>query len=95
MLLRRHARLPVPFCTLRVDASLALLEGNLGRPADGFPRNGDFLVQFVDLFQGQAFGLVDHEVDERDAEETASEPDEEDLCLEIGVAGTVVDEVGG
>lgn len=51
-------------------------------------------VQLVDLLERQALGLVDEEVDEGDAEEAAAEPDEEDLGLQVGVPGPVVDEVG-
>lgn len=54
-----------------------------------------FVVQFVDLLKSEALGLVDEEVDEADTQEAAAEPDEEDLGLEVGVAGTVVHQVGG
>ena len=63
-------------------------------PADGAAGDLDLVVEFVDLFEGEALGLVDEEVDEGDAEEAAAEPDEEDLGLEVGVAGAVVDEEG-
>lgn len=64
-----------------------------GLPRRRFPRVADLLVQLVDLLEGEALGLVDHEVDEEDAEEAAGEPDEEDLGLQVGVAVAVVDEV--
>lgn len=52
-------------------------------------------VQRVDVLERQALGLVDEEVDKRDAREAAREPDEEDLGLQVGVAVAEVDEVGG
>lgn len=65
------------------------------QPLDRILRLLDFGVQLVDLFECEAFGLVDEEVDEGDAEEAAGEPDEEDFGLQVGVAAAVVDEVGG
>jgi len=53
----------------------------------------DFVVELVDLLEGQALGLVDEEVDKRDADEAKAEPDEEDLGLQVGIAGPEVDEV--
>lgn len=53
------------------------------------------MVQFIDFFQREALGLIDHEVDEANADETACEPDEEDLGLQIDVSGAVVDEIRG
>lgn len=56
-------------------------------PIYTLPRNADLIVQLIYLLQRQAFRLVDHEVHECYAEEAACEPDEEDLGLEVGVAG--------
>ena len=53
----------------------------------------DLIIQLVNLLEGKALGLVDHEVDERDAQETAAEPDEEDFRLQVGVSGPEVDQV--
>jgi hypothetical protein len=47
------------------------------------------------LFESEAFGFVDHEVDEGYAEEAAGEPDEEDFGLQVGVSRAEVYEVGG
>ena len=55
-------------------------------PVHAVARDVDLVVQLVDLLEGQAFRLVDHEVDECDAEEAACEPDEEDSGLEVGIA---------
>lgn len=62
-------------------------EGRGRLPVDAVARDVDLVVQLVDLLEGQALRLVDHEVDEGDAEEAACEPDEEDFGLEVGVAG--------
>lgn len=64
-------------------------------PRAGFTRNLDLRIELIDLLQRKALGLVDHEVDEGDTQEAACEPDEEDLGLEVRVAGAKVDEVGG
>lgn len=60
----------------------------------GLAGNGNFIVELVNLLEGEPLGLVDEEVDEGDAQETAGEPDEEDLGLEVGLSAAVVDEVG-
>lgn len=52
-------------------------------------------VHQVDLLEREALGLVDEEVDKGDADKAAGEPDEEDLGLQVGVAGAVVDQVRG
>lgn len=89
LLLRR-----VDDAALVSDASLVLLHG-LGRtPLGGVGSPGDLFVEQVDLFQAEALCLVDHTVDESDADEAAAEPDEENLGLEVGIALTKVDEVG-
>ena len=62
-------------------------------PADALPGHGDLVVELVDLLQRQALGLVDHEVHKGNAPEAARKPDEEDLALEIRVAGAEVHQV--
>lgn len=71
-----------------------MLPGLSGLPVLGLAGNANFIVELIDLLEGETLGLVDEEVDEGDAQETAGEPDEEDLGLEVGLSGTVVDEVG-
>jgi hypothetical protein len=74
--------------------ALAMLPG-LGRlPVFGLAGNANLIVELVNLLEGEPLGLVDEEVDEGDAQETAGEPDEEDLGLEVGLSAAVVDEVG-
>jgi hypothetical protein len=74
---------------------LNILERDGGNEARRLPRVGALSVELVDLLEGEALGLVDHGPDEEDADETASAPDEEDLGAHVGVAGAVVDHVGG
>ncbi len=94
---------PIPLDPLPAQSPLRRNTGpNLPKrrrrpPLLALPRTapaGHLGIQLVDLLEGQALGLVDHEVDEGDAQEAASEPDEEDLGLQVGVAGAEVDEVG-
>lgn len=61
----------------------------------GLPCLGDSLVHLVDVLEGETLGLVDEGPDEGDTDEAASTPDKEDLGLEVGVAGTLVDHVWG
>lgn len=75
--------------------ALALHKGLRGPPVDALPRRLDLGVQLVDLLERPALGLVDKEVDKGDTDKAAAEPDEEDLRLQVGVAGAVVDEIGG
>lgn len=70
-------------------------EGDSGDEVIRAPGLADFGVELVDLFEGEALGLVDEAPDEEDADETAGGPDEEDAGLEAGVALAGVDEVGG
>ncbi len=79
----------------RVGDALALLESHGRREVLGLASRRDSLVQLVDLLERESLGLVDEEVDEGDADEAASEPDEEDLALQVGIAWTVVDEIRG
>lgn len=74
---------------------LNILEADSGNEALALPRLVDLEVELVDLLEGQTLGLVDHEVDEGDADETEAAPDEEDLGLQIGVARALVDHVRG
>ena len=74
---------------------LNILEADSRNEALALPRLVDLEVELVDLLKGQTLGLVDHEVDEGDADEAEAAPDEEDLGLQVGVAGALVDHVGG
>lgn len=68
-----------------------------GLPVPALPcgaQPGHLGVELVDLLERQALGLVDEEVDKGNAEEAATEPDEENLALQVGIARAVVDEVG-
>jgi hypothetical protein len=79
---------------IRSRDTLAMLPRLSGSPLLGLASNTDFVVQLINLLEGQTLGLVDEEVYESNAQETATEPDEEDLGLEIGLSGTEIDEVG-
>lgn len=74
---------------------LNVLEADGRHEALALPRLADLEVKLVDLLEGQTLGLVDHEVDEGDADEAEAAPDEEDLGLQVGVAGALVDHVRG
>ena len=74
---------------------LNVLEADGRHEALALPRLADLEVKLVDLLEGQTLGLVDHEVDEGDADEAEAAPDEEDLGLQVGVARALVDHVGG
>lgn len=74
---------------------LDLPKRNRRNPSNRISRHANLSIQFIDLFEGKALRLIDHEIHEDDAHETASAPDEEDLGLEVGVSGAPVDEVGG
>lgn len=86
--------------SLRTQASLSrnrspdLRERRSRSPSHTLTRNLDLIIQLINLLKRKTLGLVDHEVDECDAEEAACEPDEEDLRLEIGISRAPVDEVG-
>jgi hypothetical protein len=56
-----------------------LHKGHCGFPANRIARTTDFRVQLIYLLQGKSLGLVDHEVNETNTEEAASEPNEENL----------------
>jgi len=62
-------------------------------PSHTLGRNLNFIIQLINLLKRKALGLINHEVHESDTQEAASEPDEEDLRLQVCVSGTPVDEV--
>ena len=84
-----------PHSTLPTNTSSNLPKCLSRFPPHALTSNLDFVVEFIDLLQCKTFGFINHEVDEGDAEEAAGEPDEEDFGLEVGIAVTEVDEVGG
>lgn len=73
---------------------LHLCEGDGGYETLGLPRLGDLGVEFVDLLERKALGLVDGKVDESAANQTESTPDEEHLGSQIGVTWSRVYHVG-
>lgn len=79
----------------RIRNLLLLSPGDARLPANTLPSRTDLIIQLVNFLQGQALRLVDHGVNEGNAEEAAAEPDEEDLGLQVRVAGSVVDQVRG
>ena len=98
----RHALLPARL-SLHLDQAhsssvrvgfLDILERHCRLEARALPGVGDLGVQLVDLFEGEAFGFVDHAPDEEDADEAAASPNKEDFGAEIGVARVVIDQVG-
>jgi hypothetical protein len=74
---------------------LALGKGHLRLPLCALAGGPALVVHLVDLLEGVALGLVNVEVDKGDADKAEGEPDEEDLGLQVGVAFTIVDQVGG
>lgn len=72
-----------------------LCPGNSWRPANTLPCRANLIIELINLLQSQTLGLVDHGVHERNAQEAAAEPDEEDLGLQVRVTWPVVDQVGG
>ena len=72
-----------------------LLEADGGDEADALPRLGNLGIELIDLFEGEALGLVDHGPDEEEADEAEAAPDEEDLGAEVRVTRAVVDHVRG
>lgn len=80
--------------TLLSHTSSDLSERSLWNPTLGLSCNANISIQLINLLKRQALGLVDEEVHEGDADETAAEPDPKDLGLQIGVlAWAVVDEI--
>ena len=80
---------------MATNARADLTESSSWLPTDTISRDTDFSIQFVDLLKGKALCLVDHKVHEGDTDEAAAEPDEEDLGLQVCVAGSEVHEIGG
>ena len=64
---------------------VAVRDGGEGRRVD---------VEEVDLLERETLRLGDEEEREGEAQEAAATPDEEHLGTEVGVSGTIVDEVG-
>lgn len=85
------ARPQAPLCS---HTSPDLPKRSLRRPAYALARDMDFTIELVNLLEREAFGFIDHEIHKGNAYETAAEPDEEDLGLQVCVAGAVVYEVG-
>lgn len=95
--IRLLLRGPVPSAmqpTLRRNTSSNLPKRGLGGPAHAPSRNLDLSVQLIDLLKRQALRFIDHEIHKSNAQKAACEPDEEDLGLQVSVAGAVVHEVG-
>lgn len=93
MVVISHLRL-VTVTVVIVERDIAKMDTRLPPVAIlGFEARG--LVHLVDFFQRQTFRFVNEEVDEEDTAQAGGAPDKENLGLQVGVAGTVVDEVGG
>lgn len=90
----RQTALPHSARALLIRHILNILKANGGHEIVRLPGLGDLGVKFVDLLERQTLGLVDHKVDEGDADEAEAAPDEEDLGLQIRVAWAGVDHVG-
>ena len=61
----------------------------------GLVCRADLSVQFVDLFQGKTFGLVNAKIDEYHADEATSTPNEENLGLKVGISRTIIHHIWG
>lgn len=73
-----------------------LLSKTLSRhPAHRVLCHTNLIIQLIDLLKREPLGLVDKEVDESNAEEAASKPNEEDFGLEVCVARTPFDKIRG
>jgi hypothetical protein len=97
LLLRRIITVPHSgwsHTSLPSNTSSNLPKRNLRLPPNALTSNLNLIIEFIDLFQCEALGFVDHEVDEGYAEEAAGEPDEEDFGLEVCITGAEVHEVG-
>ena len=68
-----------------------LSEGSLRCPVHALVCPRHLIVEFVNLLKRPTFSLIDEEVDNRDADEAACKPDEEDLGLQVSVTWTIVD----
>ena len=105
MLLIRNAALPTDSYALNLRQSHAagllashtrlfnVLEVDCRHEVRGVPGMRHFAIQLVNLLKRETLGLVDHGVDEQDANEAGTAPDEEDFGAEVGVTGTGVDKV--
>lgn len=76
---------------LRLSLLPHLNRSTLWPPAHTIPSRRNLIIQLVDLFQSQPFGLVDHKIHKANADEAAPKPDKEDLGLQVRVAIAVVD----
>ena len=77
---------------LATNTASHLSERRRRHPSHTLTCHGNFGIELIDLLERKTLGLVDHEVDKRDAPEAAREPDEEDLALEVCVTGSEVDQ---
>lgn len=59
-------------------------------PSNTLSRIADLSIQFIHLFQREAFRFINHEINERNADEATTSPDEEDFGLQIGIAWPIV-----
>lgn len=73
---------------------LNILERDGRNKALGLPSLVDLAVELVDLLEGKTLGFVDQGPDEKDTDEAASTPQEEDLDTHVGVAWARVNHVG-
>jgi hypothetical protein len=71
-----------------------LRESSSGSPTHTLTRNLNLSIQLVDLLKGKTLRLIDHHVNEGNTQKAASEPDEEDLGLEICITRAPIDEIG-
>lgn len=67
----------------------------LWNEAGGLPGLVNLFVHLIDILEGKTLSLVDECPDEGDTDEAASTPDKEDLCLQVGIARTFIDHIGG
>jgi len=78
---------------LRNNAGLSDTESLSRTPLQRLWSTLDIGVELINLLQTESLGLVDHEVDEGNADEAEATPNEEDLGLKVGVAWTIVHKV--
>lgn len=75
--------------------TLSLCKGGARDPVLALRSRLHLVVHLINLLERVALGLVYEEIDEGNADEAESEPDEEDLGLQVGITSTVVDKVRG
>jgi hypothetical protein len=98
-LIHTHMFLIMHHLSLRPQSSLARLTGpNIPKrrrrnPGPTPARHLDLRIQLIDLFQGQAFCLIDHKIHKRDTQKTTGEPDKKDFGLEICVSVAEIHEI--